>query len=56
MGLAILHVVFPAISHIQSKCEEYMKILRGIPSVPHNNAMDLNDVMKVLNPCVELAI
>ena len=34
------------IPHIQTKCEEYPRILSGIVSVPHNIIMDLNNVMK----------
>lgn len=30
---------------IDGKCGKYLGILRGIPSVPHNNVMDLNNVM-----------
>ena len=46
MGLTIVNVVFPDIPHIQIKCGEYVGILRGILSIPHNNVMDLNNVMK----------
>ena len=47
MGLTIFHVVFLDIFHIQIECEEYLGILCGILSVPHNNVMDFNDVMMV---------
>ena len=47
MGLTIFHVVFLDILHIQIECEEYLGILCGILSVPHNNVMDFNDVMMV---------
>jgi hypothetical protein len=45
MGSEIFHAIFLYILHIQIECEEYIGRLRGILSVPHNNVMDLNDVM-----------
>ena len=37
--------VFPDTPQIQSECGEYLRILHGIISVPHNIVMDLNNVM-----------
>ena len=41
MGLTVFHVVFP---EIQTKCGEYLGILRGTLSLPQNIVMDLNNV------------
>ena len=38
-------VVFPNILHIQSECGDYLGLLRGILSVPHNHIMDMENVM-----------
>ena len=49
MGLTIVHTIFPDIPHIQSsiECGEYPKILCEILSIPHNNVMDLNNIMYI---------
>lgn len=45
--LTFFHIIFPNISHIQSECGKHHEIFYGIISIPHNTAMDLNNVMKV---------
>ena len=46
-------MVFLDFSHIQYECEEYLRILRGIPSIPQNAIMNLNKVMKGMGPKVQ---
>ena len=45
MGLIVFHEMFLNIFHIQTKCGKYMGTYYGNMSVPHNTAMDLNNVM-----------
>ena len=44
MGLTIFHVVILGFPHIHFECGEYLGILCGILSVPHNIVMDVKYV------------
>ena len=39
------YVEYSDIPHIQTECEEYPGVLRGLLPVPHNIVIDLNNVM-----------
>ena len=45
MGLLVLHGIFFYLSHIKYKYGKYHEIFRGVMLIPHNNVMDMNNVM-----------
>ena len=49
MGLTIVHIIFPDISHNQTECGKYLGLIHGISLVPHNIiVMDMKNVMKIV--------